>query len=329
MAHIFISYVEENAKLAAWVADQLRANGLDPWYSKDAGRIIAGDQWKSTLRKAIEEGGFYLPLFTREWAARSRTVANEELATAVDEARLRGLHRRWFVPVKVDDGSLPAIDFGGGLTLNGIHHVDIPKLGWERGLLDMLKALGVDEPKLERGEPLAQGFGAFAAVVGGHLTYRNSQPRVEAIDGLTMSVTKGWVRRQEDGRIYANFRVRAAYEQHQRINAELGLDDIDVRMDEATISTNPDEPSRFYYMDSESRLEKGTELWSVGKTMTTASTIDQRSGFEAIGYLNSDDRIIGKFNGYVESGSVFQKVRVTFDGDFDVALKPAITPPSG
>jgi len=131
VGHIFISFVEENARLAAWIARQLRANGLVPWFAKDEGRIVAGDQWKQTLRSAIREGGFYLPIFSKEWAARVGTVANEELLVAVDEARLRGLHRRWFIPLKVDDQPLPTIDLGAGISLGDLHYVDIPQLGWE------------------------------------------------------------------------------------------------------------------------------------------------------------------------------------------------------
>lgn len=329
MAHVFISFVEENAKLAEWIVNQLRSNGLDPWFSKDPGRIIPGDQWKQTLRQAIQDGGFYVPLFTKEWSERNRTVANEELTVAIEEARLRGLHRRWFVPVKIDATRLPDPNLGGGLSLSALHYVDFPQLGWERGLRSLMQALGVEDPIVAAGEPLAPGFGSTAEITGGSVTYRNFKPPIAELDGTSFSVTNGWVRRNEDGVIFAKFRLKAPFEGLEQLNAQLGLQDIDVLAEDPVISVDPNNPTRFSYADEKDTRPPGSPFWEMGTKVHPRSTvaIDQDTGYEAFGYLNAHDRLLGSFKGYIESSSVAGRVRVTFDGDFEVVLRSLVAPP--
>lgn len=329
MAHVFISFVEENTKLAAWIVQQLRANGLDPWFSKDDGRIIPGDQWKQTLRTAIREGGFYLPVFTKEWAARERTVANEELMLAVEEARLRGLHRRWFVPVKVDDQPLPDIELGGGRSLADLHYVNIPTLGWERGLRMLMQALGVEHPVLEMGEPLAPGFGSEAEIIGGLLTYRNTNPPLSALDRVHFAVTSGWIRRNERGEICARFSTRAPYEDLQNLNTELGFDTIDVLVDDRVISVDPSQLTRFWYDDGKDSRAPGSKLWSLeSREYRTDVAMEQQTGFEAFAHLNQHGHIVGTFTGFVDTQTEFAAGKMTFDGDFDLELRTMVRPPS-
>ncbi|QUT05083.1 toll/interleukin-1 receptor domain-containing protein [Sphingobium phenoxybenzoativorans] len=329
MAHVFISYVMENAKLAAWVAEQLRANGLDPWFSQEPGRITPGDEWQRVLRTAIQEGGYYLPIFTREWADRDRSVANQELMLAAEEARLRPPGRRWMLPIKADLEQLPPVDLGGGRQLSDIQYVDVPQLGWEHSLRLLLLAMGVSNPVLDKGEPLAPGFGANARVAGGFVTYRNFNIPVPEMDGTSFVVTGGYISRSENGSLIANFRLRAPFEGLQAINAELGLDSIDVASDDKVISTDPARPSRFHYIDEKDARAPGMPLWMMGlqEPVRTSVSIEQVTGYEAAGYLNADDQIVGTFKGFVETASVIGCVRVTFDGDFNVQLKEVMVPP--
>lgn len=331
MPHVFISYVMEDAKLAAWIALQLRGNGLEPWFSKDPERITPGDDWRRVLRTAIQDGGFYVPLFTQRWAERGRSVANEELMIAAEEARLRPPGRRWFVPVKVDDAELPPLDLGGGRQLADIQYVDVPQLGWERGLKSLMQALGVPEPVLERGEPIAPGFGSTVRVVGGSVVYRNISVPIPELEGTMFTITDGAIWRDEGGAMMANFKLRAPFEQLQTLNEQLGFDSIDVATRSSVISTDPDRPTSFYYVDRKDRREAGAPVWLMGspEPVRTTVSIDQVTGYEAVGHLNSDDQIVGKFKGFVETGSELGVVKVTFDGDFMLQLKDVLSPPAG
>ncbi len=330
MAHIFISFVEENSKVAAWIVNQLRANGLDPWFSKDEGRIVAGDQWRETLREAIRNGGFYVPLFTKEWADRTRTVANEELTVAVEEARMRGLDRRWLVPVKLDQTPIRTLDLGAGRTLSDIHYVDFPQTGWERGLRSLLKSLGVENPIIEQGEPLAPGFGSVAEIVGGFVRYRNTKPYVAELDGTAFTVTGGHVRRANDGSIFARFELQAPFEELQRMNEELGLTGVDVLTNDLVISTDAAKPTHFRFVDEKDTRPPGSPYWQLGAKRPVRSqiSIDQETGYDAYGYLNANDHLVGTFRGYVQSRSALGQVRFTFDGDFDMAVRSIVAPPA-
>lgn len=329
MAHVFISYVMENAKLAEWVASQLRTNGLDPWFSKDPGRITPGDDWRAVLRTAIQEGGYYVPIYTREWAERERSVANQELMLAAEEARMRAPGRRWLLPIKADEQQLPPLDLGGGRQLSDIQYVDIPHLGWERGLKTLMNAMSVQNPLLEKGEPLAPGFGANARVIGGFVTYRNLSIPIPELEGTSFSVTGGYIARNDEGVMIANFELRAPFEKLQQLNAELGLDSIDVTSSDQVISTDAHRPSKFSFIDEKDRREPGFPLWMMGAPapVRTNVSIDQVTGYEATGYLNADDQVVGTFKGFVETASVLGRIRVTFDGDFMLQLKDVIVPP--
>ena len=329
-AHVFISYVTENDKLAGWIAAQLRANGLDPWFSKEPGRIVPGDEWQRSLRTAVQEGGFYLPLFTRQWAERSRSAANQELQIAAEEARMRPPGRRWLIPVKVDEEPLPPIDLGGGRHLADVQYVDVQQLGWERSLKVLLQAMGVREPVLERGEPLAPGFGANAHVVGGFVTYRNFSVPIPELDGTIFAVTDGYVTRNDEGEMVAMFYLRAPFEELQKLNVSLGLDSINVASPDRVISTEPTKPSRFSYIDEKDPRAPGMPLWKMGssKPLRTAVPIEQVTGYEATGHLNALDQIVGTFEGYIITASPFGKIRVTFEGDFQLQLKDTVGPPT-
>ncbi len=331
MAHVFISYVSENAKIASWVASQLRANGLDPWFSKDDGRITPGDEWKTVLRDAIQAGGYYLPIFSQEWANRTRSVANQELMLAADEARMRPPGRRWMLPLKLDAEPVPEIDLGGGRRLSDVQYIDVPGLGWERGLRALMAAMGVDDPILERGEPLAPGFGASAKLVGGYITYRNLSVPIPELEGTSFTVTGGYIARDEDGVIFGNFKLRAPFEQLQKINVEMGLDSIDVRSTDRTVSIDPRHPTHFQYIDEKDRRAAGMPVWFMGAPagLRTNTPVDQVTGYDAYGWVNQDDQITGTFTGFVETATVMGRIKVTFDGDFMLQVKDALAPPIG
>jgi len=329
MAHVFISFVSENTKLANWVSSQLKSNGLDPWFSEDAGRILPGQNWKDALRKAIEDGGYYVPIFTKEWIERQRSVANEELMFAAEEARLRQSGQPWIVPLLAHKVQLPAVDLGGGRRLSDIHYSDVPKLGWERGLTSLLTALGVPSPTLERGEPLSEGFGSTAKIIGGFVTYRNWSVPIPELEGTSMTVTGGSVQRGEEGELIAKFALRAPFEGLQQLNEQFGLDIIDVRSSDRAISRDPKKPSHFSFVDEKDERPAGSEFWEMGASEFPRSTVSvqQVSGYDAHGHLNADDQMEGAFSGFVETVTQLGQVRVTFDGEFMLQLKENLGPP--
>jgi hypothetical protein len=278
----------------------------------------------------VAQGGFYLPIFTKEWAARDRSVANQELMIAAEEARMRPPGRRWMLPIKADPHELPPVALGGGRQLSDIQYVDVPQLGWEQSLKLLLEAMGVPRPTLDRGEPLAPGFGANARLVGGYVTYRNFSVPLPEMDGTTFVVTGGYVTRAKNGTLVANFRLRAPFEGLQAINEQLGLDSIDVASNDTVISTDPTKPNLFYYIDEKDARPPGMPLWMMGlqEPVQTNVAIKQTTGYEAFGFINADDQLVGTFNGFLQTESILGARHVTFDGDFSLYLQDVVVPPA-
>lgn len=143
MGPIFISFVEENAPVARHINHILKSNGLETWFSKES--IPPGAFWRDRMRRGITDGAKFLPIYSKEWAARDRTVANEELAFAINEARRR-LGTEWLIPVSIDGTMLPDFELHAGKTLRDIHCENLLP-DWSRGMRRVLQALGVREPK--------------------------------------------------------------------------------------------------------------------------------------------------------------------------------------
>lgn len=163
MAHAFISYVREDSTEVDRLARIIRSNGIEVWLDRDS--IDAGTRWMSKIRQAIQSGDFFIAAFSRAWAARARTTANEELTLAIDELRRRPTDRTWFIPLRIDECSLPERTISGTEQLSDIERVDFPDLGWTRAVEKLLRALEVENPSLDI-EPQAGTFAPDVSVGG-------------------------------------------------------------------------------------------------------------------------------------------------------------------
>ena len=88
---IFISYRRADKAWAQKLHSQLRAEGVEAWYDAQVG---AGEDWRSTTARALEDSKIFVLLFS-ENAARSSDIA-KELAAAVLENKL-------IVPVRLQN----------------------------------------------------------------------------------------------------------------------------------------------------------------------------------------------------------------------------------
>ncbi len=131
MAHVFISYVHENAGIVGRLCRDLRARGVKVWMDRE--EIEPGQRWRVAIRKAIEAGDFFLACFSKEYAARDRSYMNDELRLAVDELRMRSGDRTWFIPVKLSECSIPYFVISGGETLQDIQWLDL-SADWDAGV---------------------------------------------------------------------------------------------------------------------------------------------------------------------------------------------------
>ena len=123
MKGIFISYVSENIEIVDLLYQELKSHGIQVWRDQD--NIAPGLRWKREIRRAIQQGAFFIACFSQEYDERGRTYMNEELTIAIEELRQRPTSRAWFIPVKLNDCEIPDRDIGGGETLCDLQHVNL------------------------------------------------------------------------------------------------------------------------------------------------------------------------------------------------------------
>ena len=138
MKYVFISYVKENKKKVNRLYQDLTSQGIQVWL--DRNDIDPGVRWKRAIRRAIQEGAFFIACFSREYNARSATYMNEELTLAIEELRQRSPDKAWFIPVKLNECEVPDRDIGGGETLQDLHYTALYE-DWNAGIQRILRVI--------------------------------------------------------------------------------------------------------------------------------------------------------------------------------------------
>ena len=123
MNKVFISYVSENIEIIDRLCQELKSHSIQFWRDRDD--IDPGARWKQEIRRAIQQGGFFIACFSKEYTTRDKTYMNEELTIAIDALRQRPTDRAWFIPVKLNECEIPDRDIGGGETLRDLQHVNL------------------------------------------------------------------------------------------------------------------------------------------------------------------------------------------------------------
>ena len=123
MKKVFISYVRENMEIVDRLYQELKAYGIQVWL--DRNDIAPGSRWKREIRRAIQQGAFFIACFSKEYDERDQTYMNEELTIAIEELRQRPIDQAWFIPVKLNECEIPDRDIGGGETLRDLQYVNL------------------------------------------------------------------------------------------------------------------------------------------------------------------------------------------------------------
>lgn len=139
MAHVFISYVRENSEEIQRLYDELTQHGVEVWL--DRNDIPGGARWKPAIRRAIQDGAFFIACFSREYNERDENYMNEELILAIDRLRKISTDQAWFIPVKLSECEIPGRDIGGGETLKDFQYIELYN-DWDGGIQKILKSVG-------------------------------------------------------------------------------------------------------------------------------------------------------------------------------------------
>ena len=143
MNGVFVSYVSENMEIVDRLCQDLKAHWVEVWRDRD--NIALGLRWKQEIRRAIQQGAFFIACLSKEYDERDRTYMNEELTIAIEELRKHPHDRIWFIPVKLNECEIPHRDIGGGETLQDLQYVKLYE-DWDGGIQRILKAIQSAEP---------------------------------------------------------------------------------------------------------------------------------------------------------------------------------------
>lgn len=144
MKHVFLSYLSEDSELVARIARYLSKHRIQVWL--DRNDLRPGENWERAIRKAIQDGAYFVACFSKAYSERTSTYMNEELNLALAELRKRSPEHRWFIPVLLSECEVPDLDIRPGKTLKSLHYVSMYE-HWERGLEQLLTALDDPDPR--------------------------------------------------------------------------------------------------------------------------------------------------------------------------------------
>ena len=145
MKKVFISYVRENIEIVKRLYQELKSHGIQVWL--DRNDIDPGSYWEQAIRRAIQQGAFFIACFSEEYHNRGQTYMNQELTFAIDELHQRSPDQIWFIPVKLNECEIPDRDIGGGKTLQALQYVNLYE-NWDDSIQRILKVIqpGLSEP---------------------------------------------------------------------------------------------------------------------------------------------------------------------------------------
>jgi hypothetical protein len=144
MPHAFMSYVSEDTAKVTQLANDLKELGAEVWL--DRSELTPGVSFKIALRKAIEEGNYFVACFSKSYVARKRNFMNEELNTAVDEIRMRPDDQVFFIPVKLNDCEVPHFQIRDGKTFEDFQYVELYK-DWAKGIKAIARVINEEDKK--------------------------------------------------------------------------------------------------------------------------------------------------------------------------------------
>lgn len=98
---------------------------------------------------------------------------------------------------------------------------------------------------LDPGKPIGPGLRSVAQIIGGHIEYGESIPALVGVRGLTVSIIKGAIARDQNGQLEGYFYTRSPYGQIQRTLEKLGLGEFPATSPDSVLSTDPPKPSTF------------------------------------------------------------------------------------
>ena len=129
----FLSYVKENEPIVRFLDQVLTDYGID--VVTNYKNIDGGSNWKRTLKQLIENSGYFVACFSKEFNEREKTVLYRELDYAIECAKDYPFDRKWLIPVRINECTIPSIEIGLQGLLTDLQRIDLfPTAKWHEGV---------------------------------------------------------------------------------------------------------------------------------------------------------------------------------------------------
>ena len=137
---VFLSYVKENEPLIRILDQSLTDYGID--IVTDYRNILGGSNWKKDLRRLIENSGYFVVCFSKEFNKREQTVLYRELDHAIERSQDFSPNRKWIIPVRINECKVPSLEIPSRGYLTDLHWIDLfPGSRWFEGIESIVKAI--------------------------------------------------------------------------------------------------------------------------------------------------------------------------------------------
>ena len=281
---VFISYVSENIEIVDRLYHELKSYGIQVWL--DRKDLAPGLRWKREIRRAIQQGAFFIACFSEEYNARDRTYMNEELTIAIEELSQRPVDQAWFIPVKLNECEIPDRGIGGGETLRDLQYVNLYE-NWDVNLQRILEIVQTASSGTINTNTVEQSVdpNAVTEFVKG-LTYQNRRNYERAVEYYTKALR-------------LNPQLIGAYNNRGNVYNSMGEHDCAIKDFTKAIQLRPDFADA-YNNRGNAYDKKGNSDWAI-KDFTKAIQLksDLVEGYYNLGriYHNSGDlnRAIGEY----------------------------------
>ena len=139
----FLSYVTENRDSIEHLDKDLTDYGIDVVTNYQY--VSGGDNWKNRIRNLIYESGYFIACFSKEFNEREESVAYRELDYAIERASDFPPNRKWIIPVRINECTIPNREIRPGVMLTDLNWTDLfPNAKWDDGVKGIVKALGIE-----------------------------------------------------------------------------------------------------------------------------------------------------------------------------------------
>lgn len=149
---VFVSYVRENSNPVDLICNVFNRHNIEYWLDRE--QIEAGKLWKTAITDAINNGGYFLACFSKEYEEKTETHMNEEILLAIEILRRKPFNSGWFIPIKLTNCKIPSYDIAPGKTLQDIHYLNFAE-NWEA---EIKRLVGKIKPEEDLKHPIYNEF---------------------------------------------------------------------------------------------------------------------------------------------------------------------------